>query len=334
MGLVAMQVTGTLKNAAYGHYLHQWFVLFVLLFPISLVLIDLLLVIIRFPKRRGLAVKRTFSAHRIAHFLSGTILSMTMLFFMGTFTSIKISMFTWRGDFLFDRAQADIDRTLHFGYDPWQYVSALVSNDTLHAVTEFSYSVLWVLVCFATLYFVATSARADGVRKRYFIMFMATWFVIGNVIAMAFLSAGPAFYGAVTGDVSRFAGLMSLLANKSSQSISIADVQAYLWSAHLSGSVNIGTGISAFPSVHVAVATMNTLFAFEYNRKIGYIALAYTLFIMAGSVAFGWHYAIDGYVSVAVVVLMHFGLKHNFLNSKVGKISQVGNTGVVVNATA
>ena len=67
----------------------------------------------------------------------------------------------------------------------------------------------------------------------------------------------------------------------------------------------VHNGISAFPSVHVGLIAMNALFVAERSRMLGRVAWLYVVLIVASSVYLGWHYAIDGYVSILVVVLAH-----------------------------
>jgi hypothetical protein len=129
------------------------------------------------------------------------------------------------------------------------------------------------------------------------------------VLAFAFLSAGPAFYGDVTGDWERFAPLMTLLQDGAGNSHSAASYQSYLWRMHSSGNGGLGTGISAFPSMHVALAVINAFFAFEIRRWLGFAMSAYAAIILASSVALGWHYAIDGYASIAVCALLYVALR-------------------------
>ena len=60
---------------------------------------------------------------------------------------------------------------------------------------------------------------------------------------------------------------------------------------------------------------MNALFVIERSRLWGRIAFLYVAFVLASSVYLGWHYAIDGYVSIAVVAAGHFGLRRYMARS-------------------
>jgi membrane-associated phospholipid phosphatase len=56
----------------------------------------------------------------------------------------------------------------------------------------------------------------------------------------------------------------------------------------------------------VSVVAMNVFFAFEINRKIGFIALAYALFVGFSSVYLAWHYAIDGIFGAMIVAAIYY----------------------------
>ena len=92
-----------------------------------------------------------------------------------------------------------------------------------------------------------------------------------------FMSAGPVFYAEVTGDAARFAGLAASLADGVALGDATGLYQAYLWRLHESGQSGFASGISAFPSVHVGLIVMNTLFAWDATRKLGWAMIAYSL---------------------------------------------------------
>lgn len=308
-GVALMTSTGAEDAIAYKPYLDKWITLFLYMFPFCAIMFDSLNVIHRFDTRRKLAFSRAFSSRRMGHLLAGTVMAMSLYFFQGTFTSIKNSMFLWNGSFHYDEVHAAIDNWLHFGNDPWLLVKPLVANDTLRGITEASYNMVYFTLCFSILYFVMTSPKADKLRTHYVACFMLSWIIVGNVLAGLFLSAGPAYYGHITGDEGRFAELLAYLQQGVDGRHSAADYQQYLWIHHESGTPGLGTGISAFPSVHVALISLNAFFAFEVGRKVGIAMAIYAAYILASSVALGWHYAIDGYVSVIVVAALYYGLK-------------------------
>lgn len=308
-GLAFVMAAGAWDRLAYSRYVVQWTVLFALFMPAVALVFDAVMLVHRFDRRRRLAARRIFSARRFAHMAGGIALLTGLMVFQGTFTSVKNALPVWHGGFPYDRLHADIDRWLHFGVDPWRPLMALAGRDWLREAVQWNYNVGWLVLTFATLFFVATSPRAAALRGRYVLCFMLVWVVVGNLLAGLFLSAGPAFYGLVTGDAARFGEQLAFLARSDSAANAAVVLQDYLWRLHESGRAGFGSGISAFPSVHVALTALNTFFAFEVSRRLGLIMCAYLAVIAASSVYLAWHYAIDAYVAVPLVAAIYLAVR-------------------------
>ncbi|WP_342870331.1 phosphatase PAP2 family protein [Hoeflea sp. AS60] len=307
-GLMFLAAAGNIGGTSYSNYIMpgiKWLLIFA---PAVALSYDGIAVIVRFDQRRSLAFRRVFSRKRLASLLAGLLMMAGIIVFYGTFTSVKTTLPIMFDGFLYDRFQADLDAMLHFGIDPWRFLHVMEGQETITAIINFNYGPIWFSLCFGVLFFVATSPRADGYRMRYLMMFMFVWVVIGNLLAGAFLSAGPVYYGQVTGDTDRFAGLLAFLALDQSTR-SVQEYQQYLWMLYEARMPGIASGISAFPSVHVALATMNAMFVFERSRSWGILATVYVGVVQASSVFLGWHYAIDGYASIVLVVSAHFVLR-------------------------
>lgn len=301
--------TGTASAFAYLAYLPTWPFIFFVLFPFIYLMLGILQVVHRLDSRRSLAFRGMLSAARLGHVAAGLLLLAAMMVFQGTFTSIKNALPIWRNGFPQDRAQADLDALLHLGRDPWLYLHDIAGNGVARAIVEWNYNQGWFIVCFSALFWVAVSREARSIRTRYFLCYLVCWIVIGNVLAGLFLSAGPAFYGHVTGDTARFGALMAFLDQGAGGAHSAVTVQHYLWSLHNAGTSGIGSGISAFPSMHVSLVTLNALFLFEHRRRLGLAAFAYVAFVVASSVYLGWHYAIDGYAAIAVTAAIYLAIR-------------------------
>jgi membrane-associated phospholipid phosphatase len=76
--------------------------------------------------------------------------------------------------------------------------------------------------------------------------------------------------------------------------------QRGLWQSAETGQWTAFGGISAMPSLHVAVAVLLAIVAWNCSWRIGLLATGYTVVIGIGSVVLGWHYAVDGYVGTAL----------------------------------
>jgi len=200
--------------------------------------------------------------------------------------------------FFADPVLAEIDRTLHFG-DPWTWLRAIV-HPGLDYTFFLLYSALWFIEVLTGILVAAFLADRHA-RARYFASFTVSVILLSSVIRVAGSSSGPILYDRVTGG-SRFAELIAEL-EASPAGPQVLELTNYLYTSYATDTMVLGTGISAMPSLHVAIAFLNALFFASINRVAGVIAWAYAAFIMFGSVYFGWHYAIDGYVSIAVVLL-------------------------------
>lgn len=309
IGYAVMAGKGYLAFGTLQAYLTAWSVNFGLLGPVFVTIFGLLHIVIRLNKRRGLAYRAMFAPDRVGRFVAGTILLLTaMLLFTTMFSAVKTSFPIDHG-FRFDVAHADIDKAIHFGVDPFRLLYAVAEHPLVLRIVEANYNVLWFIICYFTLYWVVTSPRTKSIRVRYVLTWMLSWAIIGNLIAGTWLSAGPAFYGLVTGDTNRFADQLAFLATTAGEKNSAFNFQSYLWSLYAGGKVGIGSGISAFPSIHVAVTTINALFIGEISRRFAVVMWAYVGFIILSSVYLGWHYAIDGYVSVVCVLAIYWALR-------------------------
>jgi membrane-associated phospholipid phosphatase len=235
--------------------------------------------------------------------VAGLALITLQVVLMGTFTSVK-NMLPEISGYIWDMALADLDAILHGGLDPWLLLTALVSRPwALHAV-EFVYASGWMVMIGLVPAIVALSPKLAAIRVRFFITYILCWILLGNLLAVATMSAGPAYFGEVTGDFERFRPLLDQVAANAGRLWSAFDIQRMLWHAYENDAASLGSGISAFPSLHVAMATLWAIVAFERSWKLGIAALVFLAFILVGSVALGWHYAIDGYASIILTILI------------------------------
>ena len=288
----------------YEEYSSGCLVLCGVVLPYCIVMLGVIRIALFAKGRRALAYRHMFAPRRVGRFVAGTLLILvTLMLFEAMFTSIKTA-FSSNG-FAYDRLAADIDSVLHFGRAPSTWLGFLRSAWLLHLL-ELNYEVLWFALWIGTLYWVAISPRAEALRLRFMLTFMINWIVAGNIIASVFSTAGPALYGRATGDTARFAGLQTFLDSTTNMT---ADTQHYLWSLHALGQAGLGAGISAFPSMHVAITTMCALFLGERSPRLGLLGAGYTLVILVSSVYLGWHYAIDGYASVLLTVGIYWAVR-------------------------
>jgi hypothetical protein len=203
--------------------------------------------------------------------------------------------------FYFDAPLELADRWLHGGRHPWEWLQGLIGRPVWTHVIDNAY-VFWFEVQFAVVLWMAFSSRR-WLRARFFISYIMMYFLLGHVMALLFASAGPVYFNdVVAGATDPFGPLMSYLESINEMAaLNAIYIQETLWAGYSGTYDGPISGISAFPSVHVAVVSLFVLVGVSVNRVLGVLLFAFLVVTMVGSVHLGWHYALDGYVSMLAV---------------------------------
>lgn len=228
------------------------------------------------------------------------------LFFIAAFTTFKTSIPRFL-PFYADPYLADIGEYLH-GDLPWAILHRY-SPDWIGPVIDFLYTRVWFIEWFGVLAFVAFW-HDEKCRLRYLWAFTLTMIICGTFLATALSSVGPVFYDAFY-EGGRYSGLIQTL-DTSPDGVHVLGYAAYLFDSLHSQQPTFGTGISAMPSMHVAIAVLNAWFLSSRNRYLGFVGWAFAVAILFGSVYTGWHYAVDGYVSIIVVSAIWWATGRNW----------------------
>ncbi|HUT49110.1 MAG TPA: phosphatase PAP2 family protein [Alphaproteobacteria bacterium] len=250
--------------------------------------------------------RRFVRPKRIAAFLLVVCLSP---FFFSAFSSFK-RMIPYYSQWHWDATFKDWDKWLHFGRHPWEWTHAVFGSPAASGVISFGYNV-WYFVIFFTFIWQAWNTNQPRLRTQYLYSSILTWIILGTVLATALASAGPVYYGRVVGGTDPFAPLMRRLyeINAVWEIWTLPlPIQEKLWAIHESKESVLGSGISAMPSLHVATTTLAMILAWKFNKVAGIVMSLFVVMIQIGSVHLGWHYAIDGYLSFALVFLIWFGV--------------------------
>jgi PAP2 superfamily protein len=125
----------------------------------------------------------------------------------------------------------------------------------------------------------------DGDKARHILSFMLTW-SIGMVFAYLFSSMGPLFTGGYD---------LSVAPD------SVRRAAEFLLANYKVHGALIGGGISAFPSMHVAIAAWLAIVL--RDRGWPKTGIAYFIGVFVCSVILGWHYAIDGVAGGAIAIV-------------------------------
>jgi hypothetical protein len=235
--------------------------------------------------------------------LAGCVVLLTALpLFMSTFGSFKNAIPVLH-PFAWDERFMRWDAILHGGRHPWQWLQPLLGYPWVTTIINFCYH-LWFFVMFGVVYGQMWSRRRP-LRMQFFLTFVLLWIVVGTVLAIGFSSAGPCYYGKIVAGVDPYQDLMQYLyRTHATHPVWALDVQSRLWDIYRSGTVDAMGGITAMPSMHVAIAVLMALLGWRYGRWAGVALTAFAVMIFLGSIHLGWHYAIDGYVAAAITVVI------------------------------
>jgi hypothetical protein len=231
------------------------------------------------PARRLLAE----GGPRFLAFLCGVVLvTLEMAALMWLKVMLPILRPFWADPFL-----ADLD-TLIFGTDPWRLTQTYLG--WAGPMLDRMY-VTWAPAKFATLIFVLL--QREDKRKAQAVVAYFLMVSTGAIGQYSLSSGGPIFYERL-GFGPRFGELHFLPW--------VVATSNYLWTDYLNAGGNIGGGISAMPSLHVAVALWIALVVRAFAPKVQAIGWLYFASIFIGSVYLGWHYAADSIVAVVIAL--------------------------------
>jgi PAP2 superfamily len=239
--------------------------------------------------------RNILAPERVARLLHVTI---AMLVLQVAFSVIKRAIPVFH-PFAFDRELAALDRWVHFGVDPYQLLLPVLGAPLVTYAFGFAYDA-WFFVMSVFWVWQATVDKDGGIR--FLLAFMLLWVIGSGGLGTVFSSVGPCYYAHLFPGDTLFEPLMNhLRAVDAIYPLSALDVQRMLWRGYAS-EAGMVHGISAMPSMHVGTAALFVLAAAR-GSMLRKLLLAYAVVIMLGSVLLAWHYAIDGYVGVALAVL-------------------------------
>lgn len=204
-------------------------------------------------------------------------------------------------EYTWDQAFIAWDQAIFFGYDAWQVMQPVLGYPIVTAFLAFLYHI-WFLLLYPGVMFFAFVKMNSQLRRQFFLTYMLSWSLIGGAMATWLASVGPVFLEPMLGN-GHFNPQMDYL-NSANEQIPIMTlrVQGLLLEWHGASSSGLGSGITAMPSMHCAIAFIYWLAVRQIHKGWGMFFGAFAIITWISSVHLAYHYAVDGLVSLFAVL--------------------------------
>jgi hypothetical protein len=227
--------------------------------------------------------------------------------FLASFTATKSSI-PYLVGFDWEAFWANADSAI-LGQDAWKIAHALL-GDAHERSFEFIYAGVWGFALILSFSFVALTWGPRRLATFYTAMF-ATWFVAGFAAAYAFSAAGPVFAPITDPNLAeRFGPLTATLASHLTPHGLVQITQQVLEKSLTHQMVVLGGGVSAMPSMHLAVAMIFVMAT--RGTRWSAITIPFWGLIFVLSAYFGYHYWIDGIAGSIIASLCWLGAERLF----------------------
>ena len=255
------------------------------------------------PRPLSWAKERYFTRSALLRLVASVPVLLICAILIPVFSSLKamIPLFT---EFDWDATFIAWERALLFGYDAWEVLQPVFGYPIVTALIAVLYH-LWILLLYFGVAVLAISPAINpDVRRKFFLSYAMAWSIVGGLMATWLASVGPVFAEPILG-IPDFAPQMDYLRWANEQvPVMTVPVQDLLLEGYQNSDNSLGRGISAMPSMHIAVCVLFWLAARESSVNAGRFFFWFMVVIWIGSVHLAYHYALDGLVSLAAVWLI------------------------------
>lgn len=193
---------------------------------------------------------------------------------------------------LWDHEIWRLDRFVHFGIAPSVFVVELIGRGALLRLIDYWYGA-WILTVFIAWSW--GTAMPDLARRRNFMFACLFISVAGVWIYLSLPALGPCYaypeiFEEVREGLVHAAPAQTTLAANYARMLEGRDGSLRQFNPYL--------GIAAFPSLHVGAHWLFALWARRHARRLFVPFALATLLTFLGSLATGWHYAVDGWAGM------------------------------------
>jgi hypothetical protein len=190
----------------------------------------------------------------------------------------------------FDAQLIRLEEMLHFGINPSLALAGAEWPRWVMIFLDHAY-LAWFPVKVWVLVYVITHLNAR-LRDRFLVAYLGIW-LAGVLVGLAVPSAGPFFVDpeAFTADGTiRAWGIQNNLRTHWEDILQTGQEGRFVY----------GYGLMALPSLHVAAVVLYAIFGWAEGWAVRWGTIAFAGVIFVGSLATGWHYALDGYAAALI----------------------------------
>ena len=196
------------------------------------------------------------------------------------------------------------DRWLGFGHDPVLLLLALVHQDWLLRILDYTYSVVYpgIFTLYVPILGLASPTRVQ--RNAAVAGFCLLW-VVGGILYVAFPSWGPVYTKPQLFEQT----LQSMPITVHVQSELFKELKAVIDDPLSPRPVKYG-GVAAFPSLHLAVITLFVLASLKVSKWWGGFNIILAAMMFVGSMITGYHYLLDSLAGIVMgAACYHYSVK-------------------------
>lgn len=204
-------------------------------------------------------------------------------------------------DAVYDTQLIAIEKWIHFGFNPAWGLSSSTPPLWWTKILDVNYY-LWFMI--KPLFFSYFLTHRNQCKRDHFItVYLGVW-IVGVLIGLSIPSHGPCYV-----DPENFPAANMAISQH---------VQDKLWGAYQAlsritlsgnGGMTYGMGLMALPSLHVTICLVYVYFFWSEGLWWRWGTVIFTLLIFLGSLYSGWHYAIDGYTGILIVLFVSWTTK-------------------------